>query len=659
VDTVRALFAAIHAPLALRERITLPTAAQQKAEWQSVADLFARLDIDVRVEIDPMTYGGGWSRLKAAEREAAKARLTDALRTWAPQATTRYRALVIRDLARAYYSKADRDGRALRTRVVTATLRPAFIAYFGGDWLGFVGYLGEEVDPNEQVITALPEANVLVAGAARATQAAAALGIPVAEAAKIANAYWAGSGGESPVEARVAALGRYWRGFDEVHARQAKGMPSLWGLVEEGVVTVDTDPFDDGRINPQAFLRTLPDGLLSEVERLWGRVMVPSHPNVTVSSASPHLLVAETLGPALQFWHGIALTAWFICEGPYSRTSLEDAPTYYTRVLAALDELGTPVDRTLFSDLLAAKRHLRPRPRDDEHVSSVEVAKGVSITLTMSIGPGKQDGFEHLRDVITRHRRAWAADYLERYLHSRWDHGTRGASVVYQRLLSDVGKPPSIKAFARKVAPVVNEWFAGDISLLYAAIGERCPSPVTAAPRILPADPNAFVWALAAVLPEFPGGTSTDDAAKWERNAKAADIGRFALRWIQTWELLGHEPTLDEAGRDVFMNAQTIRLRGENFREYRLFSVDPGEGYAAFLRLATDALRRSETTAQPETSGRSASGDRPKTSATDPTVRPATLNAPSAAVAAEPFAPPSRKGLFGRLGSLLDRSGRD
>ena len=52
------------------------------------------------------------------------------------------------------------------------------------------------------------------------------------------------------------------------------------------------------------------------------------------------------------FGNGVSLNAWFLCEGPYSRTDLPGLTEYYRRQLDNLQSLGTPVDNQLFSDLL-------------------------------------------------------------------------------------------------------------------------------------------------------------------------------------------------------------------------------------------------------------------------------------------------------------------
>ena len=60
----------------------------------------------------------------------------------AATAAERYRTFRIGQLADRYYAKA-KNGQALRKRVLTKPLGRTLTAYFGGDWLAFLAYLGE------------------------------------------------------------------------------------------------------------------------------------------------------------------------------------------------------------------------------------------------------------------------------------------------------------------------------------------------------------------------------------------------------------------------------------------------------------------------------------------------------------------------------------
>lgn len=629
------LFEALHRPLELREAPAGKAAKQQKAEWQGVVDLFAELGIDARLELDVMAYGGGWSRLKADERRVVQDQLSAALVEWAPRAVRRYRAIKILELVTAYYAKADADGRALRTRVVTAALRPTVVAYFRGDWLAFLDYLGEKPHPGEQIVTSLPEARVVVAGSDRIAAAAAELGVSAEQAAAIGQSLWGAA--ESPVEACVRALKGYWATFDAIHARQQQDMPSLWGLVEER--------FDLGSLNTGPacrssgmFRHAIPADILAEVDRLWGGEMVPQWPDRVLSAISPHFTAAETFGTALTFWHGVALTAWFVCEGPMSRTSIEDMETYYVRDLQTMDELGTPIDRALFRDLLVAKKGLRTKPREPLSRSTVEAAEGISFELSMSIGPDRLVGFEKLNDAITRHRRGWAAAYLEAYLRKRWDAEVRGAATTYSRMSAESNKPPTLKPFARKVESSVDHWFGGDISALYTAIGAKCPVTVYRPARVLPRDQFAFVDAL---VPELfsrfrPVVLSKDERAQWENNRTLSDLARLAIKAVQMSEALEAMPTLKVVGAPAFERAQRIRVVDREYRTEAALADDQETAFSLFIQAIETALARTPPA--------------PVAAATvAPTATPRSVAAPIATTQPSPIADPAPKGLLGRL----------
>ena len=591
------LYAALHRPHELRELSAGRSASQQEGEWQGVVDLFTSLGIDARLELDVMAYGGGWSRLKAHERGAVQDRLAVALVEWGPSAVRRYRALKTLELIQAFYAKADADGRALRTRVVTAALRPTVIAYFRGDWLAFLDYLGEKPHPGEQIVTALPEATVVVAGSDWIAAAAAQLGVSPEQAAIIGQTLLGGS--ESPVEARVRALKSYWATFDAIHARQEQGMPSLWGLIEErwDLGQLNSGPSEH---NSGLFRQALPAEVLAEIDRLWGGEIVPQWPDKVLSSMSPHLLAADTFGTALTFWHGVALTAWFVCEGPMSRTSIEDMETYYARDLQVLDELGTPVDRAMFRDLLAVKKMLRTRPREDVTRSGVEVAEGISFEISMAMGPDRLVGFDKLCDVITRYRRAWAGQYLEAYLHKRWDAEVRSAATTFSRMSAEANKPPAAKTFARKVEATVDHWFGGDLSSLYTAIGATCPVVVTRPPRVLPLDQFAFVNAFVTEIQEaFRAEVSSkDERATWENNRALSDLARLSVKAVQMREALGLMPSLKEFGAPAFERAQRVRVGDQNYVTEPALAEDPESAYLVFIGAIDRALAKSRMQAR-------------------------------------------------------------
>ncbi|MFE4956188.1 hypothetical protein ACFRCW_19300 [Streptomyces sp. NPDC056653] len=97
--------------------------------------------------------------------------------------------------------------------------------------------------------------------------------------------------------------------------------------------------------------------------------------------------MAETLGLALEFWHGVALTVWFVCEGPYSRTPCPASPTT-TAAPTTLRDAGCPVAPNLFEELRTAEQHLVPEEAIVKELREFPVE------------------VHRVRDIVTRHRRA-------------------------------------------------------------------------------------------------------------------------------------------------------------------------------------------------------------------------------------------------------------
>ena len=326
-------------------------------------------------------------------------------------------------------------------------------------------------------------------------------------------------------------------------------MPSLWGLVGDRFMRSDgsgEDPDDDENesgepYNPGAY-RFVGAQLTADIERLWGTSVLPRWPERLVTEPTPHGAFAETVGVAADFRHGIALTCWFICEGPYSRIDLASAAPYYDRQLKALDDIGCPVDPALFDHLKAAEKKLtrRPRrPRDED-----EIAPG--LFLTISTGSEQRDGFEHLRDVVTRHRRTWAEQHLHKYLRARWEQDIRACGDAYHRHTADKGKPPTPKQFAKVAATAATRWFAGDLAKLMDALNLPAGDP-PAYERRMPADLAGYV---VRVKDRIGGQDWNDqdheqlDDQERTRRLRLAQIADRAPALLQQWEATGELPAL-------------------------------------------------------------------------------------------------------------------
>lgn len=552
------LFEKLYYPFALRG----PLAGTKDRDWQRNAwheteTFLAALNFDVREALASMRYGGGWSKLRATEQLQAKQALLSALSGNAGRPHAAYfRAYQVQRLLTRYYRQAKKDPPKMR-QVVTKDVQPILAGFFGGDWLAFLTYIGEEPHPDERIATALPEPRLLAADRERVAAVAAAQGLPTTEVERALAAFWGSESASSPIEERVAVLRDYWREFDVIHARQRPGMTPLWGLVDDGGISVTAqEPY-----HPGLYRQLLPAGLLASIDQLWGACMLTAWPDRLVSTISPHALVAEAFGPALKFWHGCALTAWFVCEGPYSRTDLSGLATYYAREIAALEQLGAPVHLALFEELQHAEDQLGPPQRivDPDH-STRHDAGSISFTLAFSTGT-RRDGFELLRDIITRHRRSWSERHLETCLRSRWDTEIRDAARDFSLLYERKGKAPNPKQFASHAVQATNHWFGGDISRLYRMIGEKSPIDPQRY-HIMPDDRGAFVRSvhqrLVAVAhvptPSAASEGSHDNYQHSEEHLRRSLewMAEESLRYIQREEALHRSPTVDDFGRDGF-----------------------------------------------------------------------------------------------------------
>ncbi len=560
------LFDALFQPFVLRGRLAgSKSQEEQLKSWHAVDVVLETLGFTVSHELAVMRYGGGWHKLRSGEQLVVKQRLLAALARQAePSMGARYRAYCLRLLLDHYYKKAKADGRVKRKQALTKPLERMIAGYFGGDWLAFLRYIDEEPHPEEQIVTALPKTRLHVGGVSRAVEVAAEMGIPAEEVERMMAAYWQQDSGASPIEQRVDLLSRYWHVFDEIHARQTEGMKALWGLVE------DSRSFDfynhlQSPYQPRLYLQHLPKSMLSEIERLWGTVMLPRWPDRIVSEPFPHMLLAETLGPALKFWHGCALTAWFVCEGPYSRTNMAGLAEYYRREISELEDLGTPVDSRLFEELVKAEANLGPPQPVNQHSSMTQGKSGISITITMSSGT-RREGFKILRDIITRYRRQWTQEHLDRYLRMRWEYEIREAGHAYNQLLHDIGKAPTPKQFAKVAAQATNHWFGGDVSGLYGAIREKSPvHPLRT--TILPADTYTFAFSIFKALggeafQQMSMSTPQQDfearKQEWDRYLKLKELAERSVWYVQLEEGLGRLPELKEFGLKQFAQLSTV-----------------------------------------------------------------------------------------------------
>jgi hypothetical protein len=569
------LFELIYRPLLFRTSDPPDgTSDEQRQAWRDVEASYAAMELSVDDAISRCRYGSGWGRLSGAERLEVRRQLVLALQESATSKTASlHRLLAVRKLVERYYSRGRRGSPTLR-KVVTKEVQPILTGYFGGDWLAFLQYIGEVPESDERISTTLPEPRLYVQAEERAPAVAAMHGVAPEEIRRMLGAFWSQEGARSPVRARVDALQEYWRQFEEIHSRQAPGMQSLWGLVEEG--TVPRFDGSDGLGNgpawyvPGCYTKLLSMGLLADIDRLWAGTFLPKWPGRIVSTALPHGLLGSTLGPALRFWQGLSLTAWFASEGPYSRTEIADLQELYAADLQSLSDDGCPVDRPLFPALVAAEKKLgRPTrfidPRSE--VNRSEVISGVRLETSMEFG-SRRSGFEYLRDVITSYRREWADRYIERYCECRWSTELRSTAVEYYKLTELKGREPSAKAFATAIEGPANHWFGGNACDVYAAFGAKAPLPCMRGARLLPQDIQSFMRDvfrhLGGEVTSYselatPGLKSGSDQWRtdWQVHTERKRLAELSPWYVQLYEALERPPELVEFGRSRLVKLGT------------------------------------------------------------------------------------------------------
>ncbi|WP_405933621.1 TerD family protein [Streptomyces sp. NBC_00827] len=543
------LFETLIEPIRVRAAGPGKTIDDQRLLWSGIEERYRLLGVTGDV-LDAFRFGGGWHRLDRHGQQRARLHLLDALAAVDPlQLVTRHRILQLQALM-AGFAKRSKTGTALARRVVTRALQPIVSGYFAGDWLALLDYLQAPPHPDEEVITALPEPRLYVGMSAQAAGMAAEAGIPEDEIHAMLAAFLGGPTSLSPVEERVAALREWWTAFDQAHAVQRPGMRPLWGLVDDNIMAFSWQ--DDHGFTQQLYRQVLPASVNEQVDRLWQSVTLQRHAKSLVSNPRPHQLMAETLGPALEFWHGVALTAWFVCEGPYSRAPLSGVADYYSRALTALAAAGCPVAPDLFEELRIAEQYLGPEEMIVKERNELPVDTAIGpFTMTSTLSSGsRREGFERVRDIITRRRRAWAEQYLDTYLQQRWRTALEGVAQVHHRFVAAKGRPPSLIQFAQFATAAANQWTGGDLGALYTAIGEPAPAQQLHPARLLPGDGYDVAQRVYTTL----GGTAIDNDLRMNQPEEAQrqwQLSRLAvesLRYLQLHEALGQPPTAKQFG---------------------------------------------------------------------------------------------------------------
>jgi len=543
---------ALYAPLWWRaDAAGETTRAELEAAWTAFEALMNDLGLEPPAPAHRARYGGGWASFRAEEQMSTRQHFAAVIAAaWADGWMTRFRCHQVRRLLERYYAKARGDGRARRKQVVTKDNEAVLVSYFGGDWLRWLEYLGESPHADERILGEAPVPRILAPAEPQITAVATEHGLPAAEVERMLAAVWGNSQAVSPAQERVVILRDYFTEFDALHARQTSGMRPLWGLVDgrDFNLRVMPSPHTSG-----LFEQLLSAPLRARIASAWRGLLLARYPDAIVSNPFPHVTMAETFGPTLRFWEGVALTTWFFCEGPSSRTDLRGLERYHAKELALLDAGGTPVDRQLFADLIAAEARLGPPRPIERGVSSLSMS---GIHMTISIGAGeRREGFEILRDLVTRHRRLWARAHLERYLRAQWETELRAVALDHHRAIGDRGKAPTLKQTAKFAAEAASRWTGGDLAALLGMIGEKSPPPARRT-LLLHEDGRRFAARVFARLGGTPYSWEQLSAQHegqelqraYDRMEALRELAESAPHYVQLQEALGRPPDTKEAG---------------------------------------------------------------------------------------------------------------
>lgn len=470
----------------------------------------------------------------------------------ASEIVRRFRVAETLSLAKRFYQKR-RTMSATRENVLTKRLERTLTGFYAGDWTELLAYLGETAEMGDEVQTSLPPPTVLPGINADAAAIARTMNIEPSQVEEaVASLFPEAAAGTNPVKIRLEALRTFWKVFRELHARQETGMPSLWGFVQQiDRVDIPAAATPERRMHygsPSQFADHLPAKFRADVNRLWATKVLAKYPETLVTNLTPYYWMAEAFGPALAFWEGVFLTAWYVTEGPYSRTDLAGMETYYAKQVKTLKDLGVPVPTDLFEALRKAERKLGKPEMIYETRQSLGEVQGVEFEMRLG-GWQRRDGFEHLRDIISKRLEGWSERYLDTYLDAQWRSPLEDLSVRVSKRLASKGKAFTPKQFAKYASHTANAWFGGDLSAVSIAILQ--PSPVKQThKRAIPKDILAHTDYLYHQWTDVASANNlkvrVDDYEDKRNYLQVETLTRLSFDYLQLAEALGEVPTQTE-----------------------------------------------------------------------------------------------------------------
>lgn len=567
------------------EAAKLPADERAQA-WQVLSRELVELGIP-KSSLDEFA-GDAWWKQTASEMHEQKLAYLGHLKTLsALKLVHAARLLQIQGLVKRFYAKR-RTHSATRENVLTKQLERALSGAFAGDWNAFLTYVQEAPEAGDHVQTILPEPILIPGVSADAIKIAQDLGLPLEQVQEVSAALFPEAAGSNPITDRVNVAREVWHEFLQIHAHQVPGNPSLWGLIdqfERVEVVAAVTPERAERFGMAAQYKThFSAGLQDRVERLWVTRVHERYPERLVTNLSPWYWMGRALGPALTFWEGVLLTAWYVTEGPYSRTDLPSMEAYYDKQVLVLEQLGAPVDRGLFSELRKAERKLGKLKPVERHQQEHTVETGVTFSSSMIVGE-RREGFTILRDIIINHARAWSEAYLETYLTRQWHDPLRLLSEDVSKRLASKGKAHSPKQFAKLAVPLANMWFGGDLTAVSVAILH--PSPVAQqTARVVPKDVLSYAdtlykqWLEVAARHNLK--TNFEDFADQRPALQAEELTRLSLDYLQLTELLGETPTHDQ-----FAQQRKTYERDAITRLLQNVTQEPAAAWELFVAIST------------------------------------------------------------------------
>lgn len=456
----------------------LKTMAQQRQFWPELEQLYEDLGIPTKL-LEPFRPGGGWSGLDRDQKAEADAALRRGWFTPSKAMATRFRAIQLRELIERYYQKAGRTP-PTKKQVMNQQLELTLALWFGGGWMEFLDYIGEEPSPVEDLTRELPVGDLLgnPVGHRAATP-----GIDEGERDRILAAYWGENRGDTAPQ-RAQALKAFWSAAEELYLRlnvDDEGESGRLGsLLHRG--TRNWTPWEQGPFNLNQLFESPSD------QHLWQTRPPEALPGRLISEPNPSEAAIELLGDA---W-----TAWEI--------HLSDIQTRFSSHTARFEDFlnrdQLPPGRKVFRfDFRVGGLEAAGVAPDADQLRAelLQVAKehgGYNHHEESWLAVQREisaDAFRPMLETAVKQRRKWAEKHLNSWIEYRWQELVGGAAENYVRLALRRGKPPSESQLLKLASDAARLWFAGQLDGVCAAA--TLPSPGRFEyQRLLPEDLEGF-----------------------------------------------------------------------------------------------------------------------------------------------------------------------